>query len=162
MYISNDITVFLSYFWTVNKSILIIQEWVCTKMVHKNGSINRQCERTYVSILILFALSWVYLYLQRLWKNHISTYQRNSAIHQWGLQTNLCHQFSFSHSIIRFLPAFATVNELKIVDSRFVKNHWRFEYIQFSLGIYGDLICWILNFLVKYRVIFFTGTPLKF
>ena len=27
-----------------------VQEWVCTKMIHKNGSVDRQCERTYVMI----------------------------------------------------------------------------------------------------------------
>ena len=41
--------------------IRFIQEWVCTKMVHKNGSINRQCERTYVVMIRIFDIifSWI-------------------------------------------------------------------------------------------------------
>jgi len=31
----------------IDSSVSESEEWVCTKMVHKNGSIHRQCERTY-------------------------------------------------------------------------------------------------------------------
>jgi len=31
----------------IDSSVSESEEWVCTKMIHKNGSVDRQCERTY-------------------------------------------------------------------------------------------------------------------
>ena len=86
--------------------IQLIQEWVCTKMVHKNGSINRQCERTYVmripyilyhilsfwiGFFILFTLWLFCLVLQVAPMIALKLYQHHSPIHK-----SLCNGF-FNH-----------------------------------------------------------------